>query len=359
MVVVLGPLVPSALSLPTSQPRPSLYAGTSREVRPQEAPSSVWQVTGSALTGATLVAALSSGGRKQRHQGVQPCFAAKRSGAQATVEVEPEEKATAKEATAKRAAPKKALAKSAPTKNVPARRTTVGVVKKKRPPFDPTIQVGVTEPLGYFDPLGFAKKGDRKGFWKLREAEIKHGRVAMMASVGLIMQHYVHLTYPVYKVNIKTAPYSLGAWGYFYGPWGLWCFLGIVFVTGVLELAVWIANPKKDEPGNYGDPLGLNLYTEDMRNKELNNGRFAMFAVMGIFAAEIVTGLDAVEQLGTVLPLEAIGKLFSGNSGSEQLGPMGLGYSEPLGLRSPVEPLDAAAAADAVATAAAAAGPKA
>lgn len=344
MVVALGPLVPSALSLPTSQPRPSLYAAKSREVRAQEAPSSAWQATASALTGATLVAALSAGGRRQRHQGVQPCFAAKRSGAQATVEVEPEEEATAKKATAKKAAPKKAAAKSAPlaaaksapTKNVPARTVGTRIIKKKRPPFDPTIQVGVTAPLGYFDPCGFAKKGDRKGFWKYREAEIKHGRVAMMASVGLIVQHYIHLTYPVYKVNIKTAPYSLGAWGYFYGPWGLWCFLGIVFVTGVFELAIWIANPKKDEPGNYGDPLGLNLYTEDMRNKELNNGRFAMFAVMGIFAAETVTGLDAVEQLGTVLPLDAITQFFSGNSGSAPTGPMGLGYSEPLGLKSQV-----------------------
>lgn len=300
----------------------------------------IWQVTGSALTGATLVAALSSGGRKQRHQGLQPCFAEKRSRSQATVEVDPAEDAMAKEAITKSAPPKKAAAKSAPNKNVPARRASAILVKKKRPPFDPTIQVGITPPLGYFDPLGFSKKGDRKGFWQKREAEIKHGRVAMMASVGLIVQHYIHLTYPVYKINIKTAPYSLGAWGYFYGPWGLWCFLGIVFVTGVLELAIWIANPKKDEPGNYGDPLGLNLYTEDMRNKELNNGRFAMFAVLGILFAECVTGLDAVEQLGQFLPLDAIGKLFAGSGGSEPLGPMGLGYSEPLGLRTPVEPLD-------------------
>jgi len=35
-----------------------------------------------------------------------------------------------------------------------------------------------------------------------------------------------------------------------------------------------------------------------MRNRELNNGRFAMFAIMGIIAAELVTGKDAVQQLG-------------------------------------------------------------
>ena len=37
---------------------------------------------------------------------------------------------------------------------------------------------------------------------------------------------------------------------------------------------------------------------QDMRNRELNNGRFAMVAILGIVAAELVTGKDAVQQLG-------------------------------------------------------------
>ena len=51
------------------------------------------------------------------------------------------------------------------------------------PSFDPANEVGVTEPFGYFDPAGFCKKGDKAGFRNLRAAEIKHGRVAMMAAV--------------------------------------------------------------------------------------------------------------------------------------------------------------------------------
>ena len=35
-----------------------------------------------------------------------------------------------------------------------------------------------------------------------------------------------------------------------------------------------------------------------MRNRELNNGRFAMVAITGIVVAELVTGKDAVQQLG-------------------------------------------------------------
>merc|ERR1712008_92293 len=59
------------------------------------------------------------------------------------------------------------------------------------PPFNPSKQVGAMAPLGFFDPLGFAKVGDKKGFNNLRAAEIKHGRVAMMAALGAVVQHFV------------------------------------------------------------------------------------------------------------------------------------------------------------------------
>ena len=55
-------------------------------------------------------------------------------------------------------------------------------------PFQPSKQFGATEPLGFFDPLGFTAVGDERGFRKLRVSEIKHGRVAMMASIGLVGQ---------------------------------------------------------------------------------------------------------------------------------------------------------------------------
>ena len=35
-------------------------------------------------------------------------------------------------------------------------------------------------------------------------------------------------------------------------------------------------DPNK-EAGDFGDPLGLGQYNEEFRNKEINNGRFAMF----------------------------------------------------------------------------------
>jgi hypothetical protein len=61
------------------------------------------------------------------------------------------------------------------------------------------------------------------------------------------------------------------------------------------ETQVWTEDPSK-EPGNFGDPVGLGMYNEDMRNKELNNGRFAMFAAMGIILAELASGKSGLAQ---------------------------------------------------------------
>lgn len=46
---------------------------------------------------------------------------------------------------------------------------------------------GASLPLGYFDPLGFGKGDDVSGIKRLREAEVMHSRVAMMATVGYLI----------------------------------------------------------------------------------------------------------------------------------------------------------------------------
>jgi hypothetical protein len=38
------------------------------------------------------------------------------------------------------------------------------------PPFNPAKQIGAMAPLGYFDPAGFSKVGDKEGFNNLRAA---------------------------------------------------------------------------------------------------------------------------------------------------------------------------------------------
>mmetsp|Transcript_28920 Transcript_28920/g.44638 ORF Transcript_28920/g.44638 Transcript_28920/m.44638 type:complete len:126 (+) Transcript_28920:78-455(+) len=46
---------------------------------------------------------------------------------------------------------------------------------------------GAISPLGFFDPLGFTKDMELRGVKRFREAEIMHGRVAMMATIGYII----------------------------------------------------------------------------------------------------------------------------------------------------------------------------
>eukprot|EP00440_Ansanella_granifera_P059293 gb/GFBE01064271.1/.p1 GENE.gb/GFBE01064271.1/~~gb/GFBE01064271.1/.p1 ORF type:complete len:275 (+),score=68.59 gb/GFBE01064271.1/:1-825(+) len=162
--------------------------------------------------------------------------------------------------------------------------------RKRRQAFDPASQPGAGAPLGYFDPLGFCPLGDEGKFRELRCAEIKHGRVAMMASVGLLAQCFIRI--PAF--GLKEAPSGIQAATIIPSSWG---FTLVVFAAMVVELLFWVQDSKK-EPGNFGDPLGLKMYDLDMRNKEINNGRFAMFAALGIVAAELVTGKDAIEQFG-------------------------------------------------------------
>ena len=38
------------------------------------------------------------------------------------------------------------------------------------------------------------------------------------------------------------------------------------------------------------------MYDADMRNKELNNGRLAMFTAIGLILAELVSGKSGIEQ---------------------------------------------------------------
>lgn len=165
-----------------------------------------------------------------------------------------------------------------------------GAAKSVPPPFNPAKEVGVTEPLGFFDPLNFAKEGDEDGFRKLRVAEIKHGRAAMMAAVGAVIQHYVQFP------GFETVPKGLGAVTSMPGTAG---FAVLVVLSAAFELKLWTDDDKTKEPGNYGNPFSFGLplgWGTDMRNFEINNGRMAMFSAMGIIAAELATGKDAVEQ---------------------------------------------------------------
>jgi len=129
---------------------------------------------------------------------------------------------------------------------------------------------------------------------------LKHGRVAMMASIGLIAQHYVQLGgYPLNDgvLDLTLSPRGVGAMTSYPGDVG---FGILVLVAGFFELSV--LKEKAGSPGDFGDPLnwqkefGSQIDLATLKTFEIEHGRTAMLGVIGTLAAEYVTGYDAVEQ---------------------------------------------------------------
>lgn len=142
-----------------------------------------------------------------------------------------------------------------------------------------------------FDPMGFSDGFDMK--W-LREAEIKHGRSAMLATLGFVVQQYVTLPGYTHVDDSNLGPTAVGSSA----------MLQIVLWMGVLEFwtnkgNVTMENMFSDParvPGNLGfDPMGLLVgksaeETELMQFKEIKNGRLAMLAIGGMIHHNWVTG---------------------------------------------------------------------
>jgi len=157
-----------------------------------------------------------------------------------------------------------------------------GVVRN----FDKTSQIGAMQPVGFFDPLGFCK--DEASFKDLRAKELKHGRLAMMGAVGMLAQSLFQLP------GMEGVPKDVSAAWSGNGATGMAITLALI---GFLEATVFVQDDKK-EPGNFGNPLPVvgDDYSDDMRSKELNNGRIAMFAAIGQIFAGLYTGKAGLEQ---------------------------------------------------------------
>ena len=68
-------------------------------------------------------------------------------------------------------------------------------------PENPTGIYGDIAPTGFFDPAGLSKGKDAAELKQWREAEIKHGRVCMLATAGILTQEI----YQFLPFNIQGA----------------------------------------------------------------------------------------------------------------------------------------------------------
>jgi hypothetical protein len=164
--------------------------------------------------------------------------------------------------------------------------------------FDVKELAGITGPLGFFDPAGFTSDASEGKIRFYREVELKHGRLAMLASLGFIVGEQFH---PLFGGQIDVPSYVAFQQTPLQTFWYVVTFaIAIPEVYSVFTFNTPLGGEpwsirSDHEPGNLGfDPLGLKPTDPEelkiMQNKELNNGRLAMLAAAGMIAQELKTG---------------------------------------------------------------------
>ena len=142
-----------------------------------------------------------------------------------------------------------------------------------------------------FDPLGFSNLIDVR--W-LREAELKHGRICMLAVVGFVASGFVQLPGEMHHVSAVAAHNAAVQTG---------AMSQILMWTGLFELlSTKVVSEMLDgsgrAPGDFMfDPLKFSegksdKVKADFALKELQNGRLAMLAFSGIVTQAVLTGKD-------------------------------------------------------------------
>jgi len=153
-----------------------------------------------------------------------------------------------------------------------------------------------------FDPLGLSSIDDVgiDLYW-LREAEIKHARVAMLAITGLV---WVEIFGPAPGCEMATASNQMDAF------WQLWdahpqyvvfALIMIMFIEAVSGIATTTGRESgMRAPGDFGlDPLGYSRGDgfEALKEKEIANGRLAMWAAAGAILQGTTTSEGAIGNL--------------------------------------------------------------
>eukprot|EP00752_Nemacystus_decipiens_P013450 g11912.t1 len=158
---------------------------------------------------------------------------------------------------------------------------------------------------GLFDPLGFSK--DEPSLFRRRAVELKHGRVAMIAITGILVQSFVRFPgFPPFPVSDPARPLAVLKGLLSSEPKSALIFL---LVTGAVELTIGKQDYVDRAPGELGDFGGFAKPVDreewdKVQLAEIKHGRLAMLGVSGCLAQELVTGQGPLEQLfkGNILP---------------------------------------------------------
>jgi hypothetical protein len=153
--------------------------------------------------------------------------------------------------------------------------------------------IGALLPLGFWDPLRLVADGDQEKFDRLRAVELKHGRIAMLAVVGWLVQEAgirlpgdINLSGLAFE-DIPNGYAALEAIPYM-GK------IQLLLAIGALEALVW-KQAEGSFPGDFSAttafPVGWVADFDEAtklrkRAIELNNGRAAQMGILALMVHE-------------------------------------------------------------------------
>lgn len=132
-----------------------------------------------------------------------------------------------------------------------------------------------------------------ENFKHYRGVEVKHGRIAMAATLGTIVQEttqYQGFLSPSEGLKFSDVPNGLAALDVV--PLAGW--VQIALLIGAHEVLVKEVQGVDKAPGNFGTGyLGFTLDDQSAAqlrglNVEIQNGRLAMLGILGMWASEII-----------------------------------------------------------------------
>lgn len=150
----------------------------------------------------------------------------------------------------------------------------------------PTLSAILGEDDAFFDPLNLATDDN---FARYREAELKHGRVAMASFVEVIRGSVVtnsEANDSLFDISALTSILQhkqLPSIYQLFSTWTYGSFAAFVLLCGFLDTIVFVQRSSQDMPGDYGTGwFGIRDKGENERSLvcELENGRLAMIAML-------------------------------------------------------------------------------